>query len=149
MNEMGDEEGLKYFDQLSKNIKSFTESGSGPVKLLIQGEVGIGLGMTFQAMEQINAGSPFKIIYPPEGSPYSVTGTAMLKGREKDKEIREVFDYITLEFFIYDKEYFSPEQVLEKQENKIKNYPQNIQYADMTGISDIKEKERLLKLWKY
>ncbi|MEJ8737320.1 extracellular solute-binding protein [Erysipelotrichaceae bacterium HCN-30851] len=149
VNERGDEGALQYFDDLSSNIKSFTESGSGPVKLLIQGEIGIGLGMTFQAMEQINNGSPFKIIYPPEGSPYSLTGAALIKGREDDKAVKEVFDYITHEFLIYDKAHFSPEQVLKTQENKIENYPQNIQYANMEGISDMQEKERLLKLWKY
>ncbi|RHV68013.1 extracellular solute-binding protein [Clostridiaceae bacterium OM02-2AC] len=149
INELGDEKALKYIDDLSKNIKSFTESGSGPIKLLIQGEVGIGLGLTFQAMEQINEGSPFKIIYPKEGSPYSLTGTGIIKGREENEKIKKVFDFIVDDFFIYDKEYFSPEQVLQKQDNKIKNYPKNIHYANMEGISDIDEKERLLKLWKY
>ncbi|MEG0329404.1 MAG: extracellular solute-binding protein [Longicatena sp.] len=149
VNEMGDEKALAYIDKLENNIKSFTESGSGPVKLLIQGEVAIGLGLTFQAMGEINNGSPFKVIYPPEGSPFSLTGTALLKGREKDKKIKEVFEFIINDFFVYDKENFSPEQVLVTQKNNIKNYPTNIHYADMKGISDINEKERLLSLWKY
>lgn len=148
MNTKGDQEGLAYFDALEKNIKTFTESGSGPVKLLIQGEVAIGLGLTFQAIDEINSGSPFEIVYPPQGSPYSLTGTAMIKGKNS-KEVQEVFDYIANDFFLYDKENFSPEQVLKKQKNKIKGYPQNIPYADMHGISEIKEKERLLELWKY
>lgn len=149
VNEMGLEQALDYIDQLAVNVKSFTESGSGPVKLLIQGEVAVGLGLTFQAMEQINSGSPFKIIYPKEGSPYSLTGTGLIKGREDDEAIREVFDFIIDDFFRYDKEYFSPEQVLTRQENKIENYPSDIHYADMQGISDIDEKERLLEQWKY
>ena len=99
-------------------------------------------------MNEINSGSPFEILFPPEGSPYSLTGTAMIKGKDS-KEVKEVFDFIANDFFLYDKEYFSPEQVLKKQENKIKDYPQNIPYADMHGISEIDEKERLLELWKY
>lgn len=148
-NAIGDENALAYFDELQKNVKSFTESGSGPVKLLIQGEVAIGLGLTFQAIEQINAGSPFEIVYPKEGSPFSLTGAAMIKGREKNEKIVEVFNFIINDFFIYDKENFSPEQVLTKQNNKVKNYPKDIHYADMQGISDINEKERLLQKWKY
>lgn len=148
VNEMGEEGALAYFDKLEKNVKSFTESGSGPVKLLIQGEVGIGLGLTFQAMDEINKGSPFEIVYPKEGSPYSLTGTAMIKGKDT-KKVEEIFEFIANDFFIYDKENFSPEQVLVKQNNNIKGYPTNIQYADMTGISEISEKERLLQLWKY
>ena len=149
VNERGEEAALEYFDELEKNIRAFTVSGTGPIKLLIQGEIGIGLGLTFQAVEQINAGNPFEIIYPEEGSPYSLSGTALIRGRETDEAILDVFDYICNEFFIYDKENFSPEQVLVKQNNLMKNYPENIQYANMDGISDIADKERLLELWKY
>ena len=148
INELGDEGALAYFDKLEKNVKSFTESGSGPVKLLIQGEVGIGLGLTFQAMDEINKGSPFEIIYPKEGSPFSLTGSAMIKGKDT-KEVRKIFDFIANDFFLYDKENFSPEQVLTKQKNNIEGYPENIHYANMTGITQISEKERLLALWKY
>ena len=122
---------------------------SGPIKLLIQGEIGIGLGLTFQAVNQINTGSPFKIIYPKEGSPYSLTGTGLMKRSSKDPQVQKVFDFIINDFLLYDKEHFSPEQILKKQTNTIKHYPTNIPYADMTGIEDIKEKERLLEVWKY
>lgn len=149
VNTMGDEAALSYIDQLEHNIKQFSESGSGPVKLLIQGEIGIGLGLTFQAVNEINKGNQFEIIFPKEGSPYSLTGTALLKGREEDEEIKEVFTFIVNDFLVYDKEYFSPEQILKDQVNTIENYPKDIHYADMQGIEEIKEKERLLELWKY
>lgn len=149
VNTMGDEAALAYIDQLEHNVKQFTESGSGPVKLLIQGEIGIGLALTFQAVNEINKGSSFQIIYPQEGSPYSLTATGMVKGRDEDERIQAVFTYIVNDFLVYDKENFSPEQVLVDQVNEIPNYPQNIQYADMHGIDEIEEKERLLELWKY
>ncbi|MEF2783489.1 MAG: extracellular solute-binding protein [Clostridium sp.] len=149
VNAMGEKEALDYIDQLEKNVKQFSESGSGPIKLLIQGEVGIGLGLTFQAVSQINSGSPFQIIYPPEGSPYSLTGTGLMKKCADDNEVVEVFKYIINDFLVYDKQHFSPEPILKNQKNTIENYPQNIQYANMEGISDMQEKERLLKLWKY
>ena len=50
---------------------------------------------------------------------------------------------------IYDKEHFSPEPIYTGQQTTIPNYPQNIVYADMTGIQDAAQKERLLSLWKY
>ncbi len=149
VNERGIEGALDYIDELANNVKSFTESGSGPVKLLIQEEIAIGLGLTFQGIEQINQGSPFEIIFPEEGSPYSLTGTALIKGREEDEKIVEIFNFIINDFLVYDKEYFSPELIYEGQENKIENYPEHIEYANMDGISDIEEKERLLELWKY
>lgn len=149
VNTMGEEQALAYIDKLEYNVKQFTESGSGPIKLLIQGEIGIGLGLTFQGVNQINSGSPFQIIYPQEGSPYSLTGTGLMKQSADDEEVNKVFDFIINDFLLYDKEHFSPESILVDQKNTIPNYPQDIRYADMQGIEDIKEKERLLDLWKY
>ena len=134
VNVMGEQEALEYIDKLAMNIKQFTESGSGPVKLLIQQEVAIGLGLTFQAVNELNEGNAFIILQPEYGSPYSLTGTALVKGRNNNQDIMRVFDFIINDFLMYDKEYFSPEQILKEQDNKIENYPQNIQYADMSGI---------------
>lgn len=149
VNAMGEANALAYVDQLYGNLKQFTESGSGPIKLLKQGEVAIGLALTFQAVNEINDGQPFEIIYPETGSPYSLTGSAIVSGHQEKDGVSEVFDYIANEFLVYDKENFSPETIYEGQVNTIENYPQNISYADMTGIQDDKEKERLLDLWKY
>lgn len=149
VNAWGDQAALDYVDALYGNLKQFTESGSGPVKLLKQGEVAIGLALTFQAVNEINDGQPFEIIYPEGGSPYSLTGTAMIAGHQQKQGVREVYDFIVNEFLVYDKENFSPEQIYRGQVNNIENYPEQITYADMQGIQDDKEKERLLAKWKY
>lgn len=149
VNLWGEEGALQFIDQLYGNLKQFTESGSGPIKLLRQGEVAIGLALTFQAVSEINDGQPFAILYPPEGSPYSLTGTAILEGHQDKEGVQEVYDYIIHEFLIYDKENFSPEIIYEGQTIGLDNYPEQIPYADMTGIQDDQEKERLLSLWKY
>ena len=149
VNTMGEEGALSYVDALYPNLKQFTESGSGPIKLLKQGEIAIGLALTFQAVNEINDGQPLQIIFPEDGSPYSLTGTAMISGRELDPNITSVYDFIVNQFLIYDKEHFSPEPIYTGQQISIPNYPQNIVYADMTGIQDAAEKERLLSLWNY
>lgn len=149
VNVLGDEAGFSYFSELEPNIKQFTESGSGPIKLLNQGEIGVGLALTFQAAGEKNIGRPFEIIFPPEGSPFSLTGTGLIKGRKTNKDVMAIFDFIINDFIKYDKENFSPEQIYEDQINLIKNYPVNIKYADMDGIESIQEKERLLEKWKY
>ena len=149
VNEMGEEEAFYYIDRLSENIKQFTESGSGPIKLLKQGEIGIGLALTFQGVNELNEGNDFLILEPEYGCPYSVTRTSLIKGREKNDDIVRVFRFVVNDYMIYDKTYNSPEPVMENQVNRIDNYPQNIKYADMAGIDDLAEKERLLKKWKY
>ncbi|MEF9920869.1 MAG: extracellular solute-binding protein [Erysipelotrichaceae bacterium] len=148
VNNWGEEKTIEYIDKLSKNIKQFTESGSGPVKMLIQGEIAVGLGLTFQGVNELNNGNPFTLSEPEFGSPYSLTGTSMIKGREKDERIKDVFDFIINDFLIYDKENFSPETIYKNQINKMDHYP-NWTFGDMHGIADIKEKERLLSIWKY
>ncbi len=149
VNEWGLDGALSYVDRLYGNLKQFTESGSGPIKLLRQGEVAIGLALTFQAVSEMDDGQPFDIIYPPEGSPYSLTGTAIIDGHQDKEGVARVYDYIIHDFLIYDKENFSPEIIYEGQAISLENYPRDIPYADMTGIQDDKEKERLLALWKY
>lgn len=149
VNVMGEDEAFAYIDELAKNIKQFTESGSGPVKLLIQGEVAIGLGLTFQGVNEMNNGNDFVLIEPEFGSPYSVTSTSMLEGRQDNEDIVRVFEFIVNDYMLYDKMYGSPEKVLKEQVNGVENYPQDIRYADMQGIDDIEEKERLLSKWKY
>ena len=149
VNSMGEEAALEYADRLYGNLKQFTESGSGPIKLLKQGEIAIGLALTFQAISEINDGQPFRIIFPETGSPYSLTGTAIIEGHRQKAGVAEVYDFIVNEFLVYDTEYFSPERIYEGQVNRIPNYPADIPYADMTGIQDDQEKERLLALWKY
>lgn len=149
VNLWGEEGALEYVDKLHKNLKQFTESGSGPIKLLKQQEIAIGLGMTFQAVVERNEGQPLELIVPDTGSPYSLTGATIIKGRENKKGIDEVFTYLVNDFMVYDKENFSPETVYNGQKNLVENYPTDVVYADMTGIQDDKDKERLLALWKY
>lgn len=149
VNTMGEEEAFAYIDELAKNVKQFTESGSGPVKLLIQGEVAIGLGLTFQAVNEFNNGNDFIIIEPEFGSPYSLTSMSMLAGREENEDIVRVFEFVANDYMVYDKMYGSPEKVLVDQINGIENYPENITYANMDGIESVEEKERLLDKWKY
>ncbi|HKM23320.1 MAG TPA: extracellular solute-binding protein [Erysipelothrix sp.] len=149
VNTKGEEGALAYIDTLEKNVKQFTESGSGPIKLLNQGEIAIGLALTFQAVNHINKGLPFEILFPEEGSPYSLTGTGLIKGRENNPDVVEVFKFLVNDFIMYDKINFTPEQIFKVQENSIPNYPSNIPYADMSGIESIEDKEYLLSLWKY
>lgn len=148
-NAWGEEKAFEYFDQLAENVYQFSSSGSGPVNALVQGEAVIGLGMTFQAVQEINNGADLEILYFDEGSPYAVTGTAVIDGRLEKPAVKEVFDFLMNTLCEEDKEQFSPEAIFKDQETHMENYPQNIPYSDMTGIDDLNVKEDLLEQWKY
>lgn len=107
VNVLGEEEAFAYIDRLADNIKQFSESGSGPVKLLVQGEIAIGLGLTFQGVSEYNEGNDLEMLTPEYGSPYSMTGAALIKGNENDEEVLEVYQYLINEYLVIDKEYDS------------------------------------------
>jgi iron(III) transport system substrate-binding protein len=149
VNALGEDAAFAYFDGFARNVLQFTSSGSGPVNALVQGEAGIALGMTFQAVTTINKGVPLTITYFEEGSPYSVYAMGIIKGREARKAVRDVFEFYLTVLNREDKELFAPEPVFKNQVNTVPNYPVNVKVADMRGIENLAEKERLLEKWNY
>jgi iron(III) transport system substrate-binding protein len=136
-----------YFKELKDNLIEFTTSGSGPTNLLKQGEIAIALGMTAQGVDAINEGYNFEIVQLESGSPYNTTSCGIIKGREKDADVQEVFEWLINDFGKYDKENYMPDIILKNQENKMKNYPENLKDADMTGIDSVEKKEQLTEMW--
>jgi iron(III) transport system substrate-binding protein len=149
INAWGEDEAFAYFDKLSENIFQFTSSGSGPINALVQGEAGIGIGLTYHVVTVNNSGSNLDILFFKEGAPYSTDGVAIIKGKETRIPVKEVFDFIVGTVLFEDKERFSPEQILKEQTISLPNFPQTIPYAVMTGIEDLAEKQRILTKWKY
>lgn len=148
INAWGEEEAFTYFGQLTPNILQYTSSGSGPVNALVQGEVAIGLGMTAQAVTRINEGAPLKIVFFEEGSPYSLYGQSIIKGKETRTAVKEVFDFLIKEYTAVNNQKFYPEKIFKDKDFEVTNYPKNIQYADMSKDT-ITEKQRLLEKWAY
>ncbi|MBR2615148.1 MAG: extracellular solute-binding protein [Clostridia bacterium] len=149
INALGEEEAFSYFDKLNENIFQYTSSGSGPINALLQGEAVIGLGMTGQAVVKINdEDAPLKVLHFDEGSPYSLYGQAIVKGKEQRAEVKEVFQYLYSEYTVRCCEKFFPERIFADKTFEVENYPQNIQYADMKNNTP-EEKERVLGKWKY
>ena len=148
VNSMGEEKAFAYFDQLSKNILQYTSSGSGPVNALINKEAAIGLGMTAQGALKKTEGAPLEIMFFKEGSPYTFYTLAMIKGKEKNKAVKEVFDYMNSTLVEEQVKMYYPEKIYKDKDYTIKNMPTNIKYADMKN-NTIEEKERLLAKWNY
>lgn len=148
VNTWGEEKAFAYFDQLTKNIIQYTSSGSGPINTVIQGEAAIGLGMTAQAITKINEGYNLKITTFEEGSPYSMYGLAMIKGKESKPKVKEVFDFLVNQFTQENCEKFYPEKIYKDIDFDIVNYPENIKYANMEK-DNIEEKENLLAKWNH
>lgn len=147
VNIMGKDKAIEYFKQLKDNLREYTASGSGPTNLLKQGEIAIALGMTAQGAEAINEGYNFEIIQLETGAPYNTTTLEIVKGKETREEVKEVFNWLINDFGVYDKENYMPDVVLKNQNNYFKNYPTNLEEANMTGIESVQKKEELMELW--
>jgi len=148
VNAWGEEKALDYFDKLTDNILQYTESGSGPLNAAAEGKAAVGLGTTATAVAKINEGSPLKIVFFKEGAPYAVYGQAIIEGKEKRKAVRDVFNFLVNTFNYENCERYMPETLYKDRTFSLENYPQNIQYADMSN-NTVEEKERLLAAWNH
>ncbi len=75
---MGEDEAIEYMKKLDKNIVQYSKGGAAPARMAGLGESGIGLCWSCDAMNTINAGYPLTLTYPEEGSPYEITGMALI-----------------------------------------------------------------------
>ncbi len=75
---------------------------------------------------------------------WAVYGMGIVEGKGSRAAVREVFDWLSTEGVKIDNETYVPDQVLADFKAEIPNYPTDIDYADMTGITDPDEKKRLL-----
>jgi len=148
VNAWGEEKAFEYFDQLADNVLQFTSSGSGPINALVQGEIAIALGMTSQAVIEINNEQPFEILFFEEGAPFTACGYGIIEGKQDDPACKEVFDFFYSTLIHEEKELYLPEKIFVDQENQIKNYPKDIPYSDMSN-NTAAEKEKLLENWIY
>ncbi|MBE6939592.1 MAG: extracellular solute-binding protein [Ruminococcaceae bacterium] len=146
VNAWGEEKAFDYFKKLSENVLQFTSSGNGPVNALIQEEVAIGLGMTANAVVQINEGVPLQVLFFEEGSPYSMYGQSIIKGKEQRKCVKEVFDYLINTYTAESCRLYAPEKIYKDVDFELENFPKEVKYADMSNDT-LEEKERLLAKW--
>lgn len=146
VNLYGEDKAINYFEKLTDNIKQYTQSGSGPISLLKQGEIAIAMGMEFQGAAEITNGSNYKIIELNTGAPYNLTGAAIIDGKQEKEGVKEVFEWLVNDFHYIDCQEFVPGKLLKDQETKVPNFI-DMKDADMVGIDDIKLKEALIGKW--
>ena len=72
-----------------------------------------------------------------------------MEGKSEKTAVRDVFAWLATEGVKIDNQAYVPDQVLKAYTAHIDNYPENIEYADMTGITDADEKQRLLEAWQH
>ena len=112
-------------------------------------ETAVGFGMITQASELIRQGnSDLKILDSfVEGAPYNLYGNAIVKGKKARAEVKEVMDYLESFYTNEACKLYYPEPVLKGTDYTLEKYPTDLDYTDMTGISDPTRKASLLQKW--
>ena len=146
-NRLGDVDAIDWMATLAENVYQFTSSGGAPASALTQGEAGIGLSPVFTLVAERNAGSPLEILRFPEGSPWTANGVSIVRGHERP-EVWRVFRWLYENGVLLDKRLFVPDRVLKEQDTRVDGWPDDLVYADMTGLFDLDRKRLLLGAWK-
>lgn len=149
VNERGEDAAFDYFDKLADNVLQFTSSGSGPMQAVTSGEANIGLGMTFQAAQEITDGADLEILFFDEGAPYTTYSSAIIEGKQENEKVEEVFKYFVEVVTPEDKRLYAPEQIYKDRTFELENFPSEIEYGNMTGVFDMELKEKLLDRWNH
>lgn len=90
---MGEQRGWEYMKRLDANIAQYTRSGGAPGRMAAQGEIPIGLTLTFPILQFKKQGFPVEAVFPSEGVGYEMEGHALLKGARNPAAARRFLDW--------------------------------------------------------
>lgn len=146
----GEEKAWEYMDQLHKNISQYTHSGSAPVKMAMQGEQLIGIGMDSESIRLGKTNESIVTILPAEGYGWDMEGIALVK---KDTIKPEAVDFIKwalskkmMEEYSKNIGLVSYKGVTTKLEGYPADFKEKLAKIDFKWASD--NRERLLKEWE-
>lgn len=86
---------MEYFKALDKNISQYTKSGSWPSKLVLTGEVVIGISFLHDVVYQIldNGYDNIGMTTPSSGTSYEIGATAIFKGAKNMKNAERFIEF--------------------------------------------------------
>jgi len=90
---MGEQRGWDYMKRLDSNVAQYTRSGAAPGRLAAQGEIPIGLTLTFPILQFKKEGFPVDAVFPTEGVGYEMEGHALVKGARNPAAARRFLDW--------------------------------------------------------
>lgn len=89
----GEDEAFRFWSALDRNIYSYTQAGSAPVKAAARGEALIGISFMHDAVTLKQAGAPLVIVAPCEGTGYEIGAVSIVKGARNLDNARRFVDF--------------------------------------------------------
>lgn len=91
---MGEKEGMKYMQNLNKQIRQYTKSGTAPGRMVGMGETAIGVTFLHDAIKYRKEGYKDIIISAPkEGTGFEIGGVAVLKNGPNQEAAKKFVDW--------------------------------------------------------
>ena len=147
---LGEEAGLKYFEDLNPNIKEYTTSGSAPAKAAVRGDAAIAYGLLWQCIQYANDNENLKVVIPEQGLAFDLFTMGMISGHETKGSVKAVFDCLFNELNKPQCARFNPDRIYaDMPAAEIPNYPASYSEITMKGLFDFNYKQNLLDQWKY
>ena len=147
---LGEEAGMKYFEDLNPNIKEYTTSGSAPAKAAVRGDVAIAYGLLWQCVNYANENEGMTVVVPAQGLAFDLFTMGMISGHETKAAVKDVFTYLYNELNKPQCAKFNPDKIYaDMPASEIRNYPESYAEITMQGLFDFQYKQDLLDKWKY
>lgn len=146
----GEEKAWEYMDKLNQNIIQYTHSGSAPVKMTIQGEQAVGIGMDSESMRLGNGNDAIVTILPSEGYGWDMEGIGIVAKENIKPEAIEFFKWALSKDMM--EEYSKNIGLVSYNgvETKLKGYPED--FKEKLAKIDFKwaaeNRDRILKEWE-
>ena len=90
----GEENALSYMKQLHPHVVQYAKYLSTPARMTGMGEADISIVVQSEALRYIGDGYPLKIIYPVEGTAYTLTGIGLLLNGPNENNAREFINWM-------------------------------------------------------
>jgi len=147
---LGDEAGMKYFEELNPNIKEYTTSGSAPAKAAVRGDVAIAYGLLWQCVNYANENEGLTVVVPEQGLAFDLFTMGMITGHETKPGVKDVFTFLYNELNKPQCAKFNPDKIYaDMPAAEIPNYPASYDEITMNGLFDFEYKQDLLDQWDY
>ena len=91
---MGEEQAFSLLANLHPRIVQYAKYLSTPVRMAGMGEVNLAVAVQSETLRYINEGYPLKIIYPSDGTAYTLTGIALSAEAAGNKTARAFADWL-------------------------------------------------------
>ncbi|MFM8799745.1 MAG: ABC transporter substrate-binding protein [Tagaea sp.] len=89
----GEEPAFDYMKRMHRNVNQYTRSGAAPARAAATGESLIGITFLHDAVTQVVAGAPVKIVAPCEGTGFEIGSMSIVRGTRNMANARKFYDW--------------------------------------------------------